>query len=312
MKQDAKIYVAGHRGLVGSALVRALESAGYTNIVHRTHDELDLRDSVATAEFFKKEKPEYVIDAAAKVGGINANNTYPAEFIYENLAIQNNLIHNAYLNGAKRFIFLGSACIYPKVCPQPIKEEYMMTGLLEPTNAPYAVAKIAGLTMCESYKREYGVDYFSVMPANLYGPNDAWDPQNSHVIPALIRKFHEAKINDTKEVTLWGTGTPTRDFLHVDDLAEACVFLLNHSSPEVAVNVGTGADVSIKELAETIRNIVGYDGKIVWDTSKPDGTPRRLLDVTRMSALGWTYRIKLEDGLRNTYEWYVKNVDNLR
>src|SRR3989344_343037 len=306
MRESDKIYIAGHKGLAGSAIVRALEKQGLNNLVLRAHSELDLLDQKATADFFKKEKPEYVFLAAAKVGGIMANKTYPANFIYENLAIQNNIIHNAYLNGVKKLLFLGSSCIYPKLCSQPIKEEYLLTGELEPTNEPYAVAKIAGIKMCQAYNRQHGTNFISVMPTNLYGPNDNFDLESSHVLPALIRKFHEAKINNQNEVAVWGTGAAKREFLHVDDLAEACVFLMNNYDSSEIINIGAGEDVTIKELAEMIKEVIDFTGKIVWDSSKPDGTPRKLLDISALHNLGWQHNINLDEGLNLTYEWYKK------
>ena len=299
-----KIYIAGHRGLVGSAIVRALKKQGYNNFILRTHSELDLLDQKSVADFFKEEKPEYVFLAAAKVGGIMANNTYPADFIYKNLAIQNNIIHNAYLNGVKKLLFLGSSCIYPKLARQPIKEEHLLTGGLEPTNEPYAVAKIAGIKMCQAYNRQYETNFISVMPTNLYGPNDNFDLENSHVLPAMIRKFHEAKISNQNEVVVWGTGAPKREFLYVDDLADACVFLMNNYDNSEIINIGTGEDISIKELAEMIKEIIGFTGEIAWDASKPDGTPRKLLDVSRLHNLGWKHQINLPDGILSTYEFY--------
>jgi GDP-L-fucose synthase len=318
MNHDSKIYVAGHRGLVGSALARALQERGYRNLVLRTHAELDLSDQGAVAEFFAREKPEYVLLAAAKVGGINANNTYPAEFIRQNLAIQTNVIHESWRNDVKRLLFLGSSCIYPKVCPQPIKEEYLMTGPLEPTNRPYATAKIAGVEMCHAYNRQYGTQYIAVMPTNLYGPNDNYDLSNSHVLPALIRKMHEARQNSKSEVVVWGTGTPRREFLYSDDMADACLYLLEQ--PEATLqplfsedhppllNIGCGEDVTIREVAEMIRNIVGYTGALTFDTSKPDGTMRKVLDVSRMASLGWRARTGLEQGLRQAYAAFLKQV----
>lgn len=306
MEMQAKIYVAGHRGLVGSSILRALDKAGYKNIVYRTHQELDLTNYEAVKEFFEKERPEYVFLAAAKVGGIWANKTHKAEFIYENLQIQNNVIKNAYDFGVKKLLFLGSSCIYPKMCPQPIKEEYLLSGYLEETNDAYAIAKISGLMMCRAFRQQYGVDYISAMPTNLYGYNDNFDLESSHVLPALMRKIHEAKENNIPEVTVWGTGAPLREFLFVDDLAEALVFLMNEYSGEEHVNVGTGTDVSIKELAQLICNVVGYTGKIVFDTSKPDGTPKKLLDVSKINSLGWKAKVSLEEGIRKTYEWYLK------
>ncbi|MBQ1997989.1 MAG: GDP-L-fucose synthase [Spirochaetales bacterium] len=306
MEMQAKIYVAGHRGLVGSSILRALDKAGYKNIVYRTHQELDLTNYEAVKEFFEKERPEYVFLAAAKVGGIWANKTHKAEFIYENLQIQNNVIKNAYDFGVKKLLFLGSSCIYPKMCPQPIKEEYLLSGYLEETNDAYAIAKISGLMMCRAFRQQYGVDYISAMPTNLYGYNDNFDLESSHVLPALMRKIHEAKENNIPEVTVWGTGAPLREFLFVDDLAEALVFLMNEYSGEEHVNVGTGTDVSIKELAQLICKVVGYSGKIVFDTSKPDGTPKKLLDVSKINSLGWKAKVSLEEGIRKTYEWYLK------
>ena len=304
MNSYSKIYIAGHMGLVGSAIVRALKKQGYDNLILRTHSELDLLDQKATADFFKKEKPEYVFLAAAKVGGIMANKTYPADFIYQNLQIQNNIIHHSYLNGVKKLLFLGSSCIYPKLARQPIREEHLLTGELEPTNEPYAVAKIAGIKMCQTYNRQYGTNFISVMPTNLYGPNDNFDLENSHVLPAMIRKFHEAKISNQNEVVVWGTGAARREFLHVDDLADACVFLMNNYDDSEVINIGTGEDVSIKELAEMIKKITGFTGEIVWDASKPDGTPRKLLDVSRLHNLGWKHQINLPDGVLSTYEFY--------
>ena len=312
MHKDSKIYVAGHRGLVGSALMRQLSAQGFTNIVTRTHAELDLTNQQAVANFFKAEQPEYVILAAAKVGGIHANNTYPAEFIHENLAIQTNVIHQAYVNGVKRLLFLGSSCIYPRDCPQPIKEEYLLTGELEPTNRPYALAKIAGIEMCWSYNRQYGTQYLAVMPTNLYGPGDNYHPENSHVIPALIRKFHEAKVNNQQSVTVWGTGTPKREFLFSDDMAAACMYLLqledakttqlfNASAPPL-VNIGCGADLTIKALAELIKQITGYNGEIKFDHTKPDGTMQKLMDVSKLSNLGWQATTDLQTGLVLTYK----------
>jgi GDP-L-fucose synthase len=309
MEKNSKIYVAGHRGLVGSAITRNLKKNGYTNLIFRELKELDLTNQKATIDFFSTEKPEYVFLAAAKVGGIKANNDFPAEFIYQNLEIQNNIIHNAYLNKAKKLLFLGSSCIYPRDCPQPIKEEYFMTGPLEKTNEAYATAKIAGIKMCQSYNKQYGTKYISVMPTNLYGPGDNFDLETSHVLPALIRKFHEAKEQNKKEVVMWGTGKPKREFLHVDDLADACVFLINNYSDSEIINIGTGEDVSIANLAKLIKKIVGFKGKITNDLSKPDGTPRKLLDVSRLHKLGWKHRIELKEGIKKTYEWFLKNKD---
>lgn len=304
MEKDAHIFVAGHRGLVGSALVRALESAGYTNLITRTRAQLDLLDQHAVANFFATERPAYVFDAAAKVGGIMANKTSPAEFLYENLQIQNNIIHNAHIHGVKKLLFLGSSCIYPKHAEQPIKEEYLLTGLLEPTNEAYAIAKIAGIKMCQNYHRQHGSNFISVMPTNLYGPNDNFDLETSHVLPALIRRFHEAKEAGDPSVTLWGSGTPRREFLHVDDLASACMHLMNTYDDPNIINIGTGEDTPIKDLAELIRDVVGYTGHIEWDTEKPDGTPRKLLDVSRLHALGWNHTIELPEGVSATYAWF--------
>ena len=310
MEKDSKIYVAGHRGMVGSAIVRRLTKDGYTNLILRTRQELDLLDQQAVQQFFEQERPEYVFLAAAKVGGILANNTYRAQFIYENLQIQNNIIHSAYRYGVKKLLFLGSSCIYPKMAPQPIKEEYLLTGPLEPTNEPYAIAKIAGIKMCEAYNAQYGTNFISTMPNNLYGPHDNFDLQTSHVLPALIRKFHEAKVNHRPYVEIWGTGTPRREFLHVDDLADACVFLMQHYNDSQFVNVGVGEDISIKELALLIQDIVGYQGELRFDTSKPDGTPRKLLDVSRLHALGWKARIPLREGIHQTYQWFLEHIAN--
>jgi GDP-L-fucose synthase len=308
MKIDSKIYVAGHRGLVGSAICRALQSQGYKNIITKTREELNLLDEKEVGNFFKEEKPEYVFLAAAKVGGIMANKNYPADFIYQNLQIQNNIIHNAYLNNVKKLLFLGSSCIYPKHSPQPIKEEYLLDGKLEKTNEPYAIAKITGIKMCQSYNKQYGTNFISVMPTNLYGPNDNFDLETSHVLPALIRKFHEAKVNNENKVVLWGTGKAKREFLHVVDLADACLFLMKSYNESEPINIGTGEDISIRELAEMIKEIVGYEGEIEWDTSKPDGTPRKLLDVNRLHGIGWQHRTELKEGIKNTYEWYLKNI----
>jgi GDP-L-fucose synthase len=305
MEKTAKIFVAGHRGLVGSAIVRALESQGYTNIIKKTRDELDLLDQKEVVDFFATHKPEYVFDAAAKVGGIMANKEHPADFIYQNLVIQNNIIHSTYVTGVKKLCFLGSSCIYPKLAPQPIKEEYLLTGPLEPTNDAYAIAKIAGIMMCQSYNKQYGTNYISLMPTNLYGPNDNFDLTSSHVLPAMIRKFHEAKKNDAPSVPLWGTGSPMREFLHVDDLADASVFLMNNYDGSDIVNIGTGEDVTIKQLAELVRDTVGYKGELDWDSTKPDGTPRKLLDVSRLHSLGWKHKIALPAGVKDTYNWYL-------
>jgi len=309
---DSKIYVAGHRGLVGSAIIRNLQDKGYNNIVSRTRQELDLMQADAVNQFYAEEKPELVIDAAAKVGGIHANNSYPAEFIYDNLTIQNNLIHGAYQADVKKFIFLGSSCIYPKMAPQPLKEEYLLTGALEPTNEWYAIAKIAGIKMCQAYRKQYGFDAISLMPTNLYGPGDNFDLQNSHVLPALIRKFHEAKINNHQNVTVWGTGSPKREFLYVDDMADASVFLMENYSDEQIVNVGTGIDVSIKELAEIVKKVVGFNGDLVFDTTKPDGTPRKLMDVSFLNSQGWKAKVEIEQGIQLAYDWFLKNHNQLR
>jgi GDP-L-fucose synthase len=310
MEKDAKIYVAGHRGLVGSSILRALDKAGYKNIVYRTHKELDLTNFEAVKNFFDQERPDYVFLAAAKVGGIWANKTHKAEFIYENLQIQNSVIKNAYDFGVKKLLFLGSSCIYPKMCPQPIKEEYLLSGYLEETNDAYAIAKISGLMMCRAFRQQYGVDYISAMPTNLYGYNDNFDLESSHVLPALMRKIHDAKETNAPEVTVWGTGTVLREFLFVDDLADALVFLMNNYTGEEHVNVGTGTDVSIKALAQLICKVVGYDGKLVFDTSKPDGTPKKLLDVSKINSLGWEAKVSLEDGIRKTYDWYLQEYKN--
>jgi GDP-L-fucose synthase len=302
MESNGKIYIAGHKGMVGSAILRNLRSLGYTNFIVRDFSDLDLRNQKEVEVFFKQEKPDYVFLAAAKVGGIVANNTYRADFIYENLMIQSNIIHQSYLNGVKKLVFLGSSCIYPKLAPQPLKEEYLLTGTLEPTNEPYAIAKIAGIKMCDAYRSQYGCNFISVMPTNLYGPNDNYDLNNSHVLPAMIRKFHEAKIQDHPSVTLWGTGSPMREFLHVDDMADACVFLMRNYDEEGLINIGTGKDLSIKDLAQLIKNIVGFEGEIVWDTTKPDGTPRKLLDVSKLHSLGWKNKIELKQGIEKVYK----------
>lgn len=307
MNKDSKIYVAGHRGMVGSAILRKLQKEGYSNIITKTSQELDLRIQKDVDDFFKLEKPEYVFLAAAKVGGILANNTYRAEFIYDNLMIQSNVIHSAYKYGVKKLLFLGSSCIYPKYAPQPMKEEYLLSGYLEPTNEPYAIAKITGIKMCEAYRHQYGCNFISAMPTNLYGPNDNYDLNNSHVLPALIRKFHEAKIYNKKEVIVWGTGNPRREFMHVDDLADACLFLMLNYNDSQFVNVGTGKDISIRELAELIKTIVGYEGNIIFDTTKPDGTPRKFLDLNYMHSLGWHHKIELEEGIKMTYQDFLEN-----
>jgi GDP-L-fucose synthase len=306
LNPDSKVYVAGHRGLVGSAIVRCLQAEGYSNLLVRTREELDLRDAAAVGAFFQTERPEYVFLAAAKVGGILANATYPADFLRDNLAVELAVIDAAYRNGAKKLLFLGSSCIYPKFAPQPLREEYLLTGELEPTNEPYAVAKIAGVKLCEAYRKQYGADFISAMPTNLYGPGDNFDPKGSHVLPALIRKFHEAKERDEPYVTVWGTGRPRREFLHVDDLADACLYLMRSYSGTETVNVGTGEDVSIAELAELVRDVVGCDAEISYDTSKPDGTPRKLLDVQRLRSLGWQASVPLKEGIERTYAWFLE------
>ena len=307
MNKDSKIYVAGHRGLVGSAIVRNLEEKGYTNIICRTHKELDLTNQEAVRKFFETEKPEYVFLAAAKVGGINANNTYPADFIYENLMIQNNVIKAAHDFNVTKLLFLGSTCIYPKMAPQPIKEDYLLTGSLEETNEAYAVAKIAGLEMCKFFKRQYGDNFISCMPTNLYGPNDNFDLKSSHVMPALIRKFHEAKVNGEETVEVWGTGTPLREFLYVDDMADACVFLMENYDGEQHVNIGTGEEVSIRQLAETVKDVVGFEGELVFNTDMPDGTPRKLTTVDKLHGLGWKHKISLNEGIKLAYTWFLEN-----
>lgn len=311
MKKDSKIYVAGHRGLVGSAILRKLKEQGYTNLVYKTSNELDLRDLKQVEEFFQIEKIEYVFLAAAKVGGIVANNQYPADFIRDNLMIQTNIIDLAYRSGVKKLLFLGSTCIYPKKAPQPLKEEYLLTGELEPTNDAYAIAKIAGIKMCESYNRQYGTKFISVMPTNLYGPNDNFDLHTSHVLPALIRKFHEAKENSAGFVEVWGTGTPLREFLYSDDLADACVYLMNNYEGNEIVNIGVGEDLSIKELAEKVKATVGFTGEIRFDTSKPDGTPRKLVDVSRLNSLGWKATTSLDEGLKKAYDWFLQSEKEL-
>ncbi|PKM93728.1 MAG: GDP-fucose synthetase [Firmicutes bacterium HGW-Firmicutes-1] len=305
MEKEAKIYVAGHTGLVGSAIMRALEQQGYYNIVYRTIEELDLTRQGEVEKFFEKERPQYVFLAAAKVGGIHANNIYPAQFIYENLMIECNIIHSAYLNKVKKLLFLGSSCIYPKLAEQPIKEEYLLTGRLEPTNEAYAIAKISGIELCKFYRRQYGCNYISAMPTNLYGINDNFNLETSHVMPALIRKFHEAKLSGAKEVEMWGTGRPKREFLYVEDLAAALLHLMNHYSEEGHVNIGTGEDIEIGELAQIIKKVVGYQGVIVNDLSKPDGTPRKLLNVDLLHKIGWRHQVELEEGIKTVYEWYL-------
>ncbi len=314
MEREAKIYIAGHRGLAGSAILRKLESAGYKNFLFKTHKELDLTNQSAVDKFFGEHRPDYVFLAAAKVGGILANSTYPADFIYQNLAIETNVIHSAYKYGVKKLLFLGSSCIYPKLAPQPLKEEYLLSGYLEPTNQSYAIAKIAGIMMCNSYNSQYGTNFISVMPTNLYGPNDNFNLETSHVIPALVRKFVEAKENGRRTVTVWGTGNVKREFLHCDDFADACLFLMQkYDAKDVQpfINIGSGVDITIKELAYLIAEIVGFDGEILFDTSKPDGTPQKLLDVSRLEKLGWRYRISLEEGLRNTIKWFSENRSRL-
>jgi GDP-L-fucose synthase len=304
MNPSSKIFIAGHKGMVGSAIHRRLLAEGYQHIITRNSSELDLRVQEPVNEFFETERPEYVFLAAAKVGGIMANNTYRADFLYENLMIQNNVIHSAYATGVKKLLFLGSSCIYPKMAPQPLKEEYLLTGPLEHTNEPYAIAKIAGIKLCDAYRAQYGCNFISVMPTNLYGPNDNYDLQNAHVLPTFIRKFHEAKINQSPEVVVWGTGTPRREFLHADDLADACIFLMKTYNEAGLINIGTGEDLTITELAQLISEVVGYQGKILYDHSKPDGTPRKLMDVSKLSRLGWQYKITLREGLERVYKEY--------
>lgn len=306
MKKTDKIYVAGHSGMVGSAIVNALAGRGFTNLVYRSSKELDLRNQGATENFFNEEKPEYVFLAAAKVGGIIANNTYRADFLYDNLAIVSNVIHAAQKNGVSKLLFLGSSCIYPKMAPQPIKEEYLLTGPLETTNEPYAIAKIAGIKLCETYREQYGANFISVMPANLYGKNDNYHPENSHVLPALLRRFHEAKMQGLKKVIIWGSGNPLREFLFADDLADACVFLMENYNEKEIINIGSGVDISIKELALLISEITGFTGQLVFDTTKPDGTPRKLLDVTKLNSLGWHYKTKLKEGIGIAYQDFLQ------
>lgn len=308
METHSRIYVAGHRGLVGSALVRALQAKGYRNLITRTHQELDLINQAAVEKFFQDQRPEFVFLAAAKVGGIFANNTYPAEFAYSNLQIQNNIVHSSYKSGTAKLLFLGSSCIYPKFAPQPIREDALLSGHLEETNKAYALAKIAGIIMCQSYNRQYGTDFISVMPTNLYGPNDNYHPQNSHVLPAMIRRFHEAKVAQAPTVTIWGTGVALREFLHADDLADACVFLMNLYDESEIVNIGSGSEISIRELAHLVQETVGYRGKIVFDTAKPDGTPRKLIDSSRLNKMGWKPSISLPDGLKQTYADFLKQL----
>jgi GDP-L-fucose synthase len=312
INKDAKIYLAGHRGLVGSAILKLLEKEGYANIITRTREELNLLDDQKVKEFFQEEKPEYVFLAAAKVGGIVVNSEKPADFIYENLKIETNVIHNSYLAGVKKLLFLGSSCIYPKLAKQPIKEEYFLSGYLEESNIAYAVSKIAGIVMCQKYNEQYGTNFISAMPSNLYGSGDNFNLNNSHVLPALIRKFHEAKENNSNSVEVWGTGSPKREFIYIEDLAKACLFLMNNYNDSKIINVGVGEDISIKELAEAIKEEVGFKGEIKWDTSKPDGTPRKLLDVSKLKSLGWEPTVSLEEGIKKTYEWFLDNIDNIR
>lgn len=307
LEKEAKIYVAGHRGMVGSSILRHLLSQGYSNLILRTSAELDLRNQAAVDTFFAQEKPDYVFLAAAKVGGIVANNTYRADFLYENLAIQNHVIHASFVHQVKKLMFLGSSCIYPKMAPQPLKESYLLSGFLEPTNEPYAIAKIAGIKMCEAYRAQYGCQFISVMPTNLYGMNDNYDLENSHVLPAMIRKFHEAKLRGDKSITLWGTGSPKREFLYADDLAKACLFLMENYNESEFVNIGTGEDVSILELAEMVKKIIGFEGAIHWDTSRPDGTPRKLMDVSKLHQLGWKHEVELLDGIQLAYQDFLQN-----
>ncbi len=311
MEKSAKIYIAGHRGMVGSAIYRKLVKEGYTNFITRVSTELDLRNQNDVTLFFEQEKPDYVFLAAAKVGGIVANNTYRADFLYENLQIQNNVIHSSYLNGVKKLMFLGSSCIYPKLAPQPLKEEYLLTGLLEPTNEPYAIAKIAGIKLCDAYRAQYGCNYISVMPTNIYWYNDNYHPENSHVLPALIRRFHEAKIQNLPDVTIWGTGTPKREFLFADDLAEACYYLMQNYNEEGLVNIGTGEDISIRDLAILIKDIIGFEGEIKFDTSRPDGTPRKLMDVSKLHSKGWKHTIELADGIKLAYQDFLAHQSKL-
>ncbi len=312
LDKTAPIYVAGHRGLAGSAILRRLQAGGYTRLITRTRAELDLMDRRAVDRFFAEEKPVFVFLAAARVGGIHANNTYPAEFIYDNLMIQCNVIDAAYRHGVRRLLFLGSSCIYPKMCPQPMRESYLLTGPLEPTNEPYAVAKIAGIKLCEAYNRQYGTRYVAVMPTNLYGPGDNFNLENSHVLPALLRKAHEARLRGDRELVVWGSGKPRREFLYVDDMADACVFVMEKGIEESLINVGTGEDVTIRELAETIKEVVGLRADLVFDASRPDGTPRKLLDVSRLSRAGWTFRTDLRTGIEKSYQWFVENYPQAR
>jgi len=312
MDKYAKIFVAGHRGLVGSAIIRALQREGYNNILSRGRDELDLTSQQAVNAFFTTERPEYVFLAAAKVGGIHANNTYRGDFIYQNLAIQTNIIEAARQHGVKRLLFLGSSCIYPRNCPQPMKEEHLLQGALEQTNEPYAIAKIAGIKLCESYNHQYGTDFATVMPTNLYGPGDNFDLQNSHVLPALLRKAHEARVNKASQMVIWGSGTPLREFLHVDDMASACLFVMKNFGYNAMLNVGSGQEVSIKQLAELVREVVGFEGEIVFDPSKPDGTQRKLVDTTKLNQLGWKAEISLKEGLKSTYDWFMQQDSGVR
>ena len=312
LKKTTKIYIAGHNGMVGSAVWRALASKGYRNLIGKTSKELDLRNQQAVINFYSKEQPEVVIDAAAKVGGILANNDFPYQFLMENMQIQNNLIDGAFKSGIGKFIFLGSSCIYPKFAPQPLKEEYLLTDSLEPTNEWYAIAKITGVKTCESIRKQFGKYYVSLMPTNLYGYNDNFDLKSSHVLPAMIRKFHEAKINKHSDVLLWGSGTPKREFLFVDDMADSVVYALENNLPEYLYNIGAGKDITIKELAETIQKVIRHQGKILWDTNKPDGTPRKLMDVSKMKSLGWEYSTELEDGIKKTYQWFLENINNFK
>ena len=308
MNKDSKIFIAGHRGMVGSAITRKLKNDGFNNIITRSSDQLDLRQQQATSDFFKKEQPEFVFLAAAKVGGIVANNTYRADFLYDNLLIESNIIHAAYQQQVKKLLFLGSSCIYPKLAPQPLKEEYLLTGLLEPTNEPYAIAKITGIKLCEAYRDQYGCNFISAMPTNLYGEGDNYHLQNSHVIPGMLHKFHDAKVNNAPFVELWGTGSPLREFMYVDDLAEASVFLMQNYDDKLFVNVGTGEELSIKDLANLIREVVGYEGEIRFDSTKPDGTPRKLMDSTRIHNMGWKHRVSLKDGLKKAYEFFLHSL----
>jgi len=312
VEKDSKIYIAGHRGMVGSAIHRKLQEKGFHNFILHTSKELDLRNQQAVSDFFQTKKPEYVFLAAAKVGGIIANNTYRADFLYENLAIQNNVIHSAYETSVTKLMFLGSSCIYPKLAPQPLKEDYLLSGFLEETNEPYAIAKIAGIKLCEAYRSQYGCDFISVMPTNLYGLNDNYDLEKSHVLPAMIRKFHEAKLSNSESVTLWGTGLPMREFLYADDLAEACIYLMENYSQSQFINVGTGKDITIKELAEMVKKIVGFEGDLTWDTTKPDGTPRKLMDVSKLNAQGWKHTIELKKGITSAYQDFLEHHETPR